>query len=312
MSSNINSKMSSNINSSNIDSSHQKLTWNKSPNNLGVRKTNRFWQMNSDFFRAEPTKSGGAERNQNEGETKNNITGVCVVVIKGNTFRMVKENRVAMTKEQQKIFGVQPFMLPSESIKDGENNEINNEKIAEAIKLEIQNGKPTFSTADVRKLLDKTNDEIIGYAQNNAQTFASWHFPMVVCRERLKEGEEVKLGLGRLLEEEHSLKFEDDCVIQSFIYQRKEGSSKQLIYLVDSTKLKKIERFDQNYFCARSLSLFDNDILETTGGKYKTIEQIDSDLNQFKVKCVGRDISRWGQYKLWERCKETFGLSQYA
>lgn len=325
---------------SNINSSSAKLTessWNKSPTNLGVRKTNRFSKNSSGFFTAEPTKSepmksGGSRSN---GETKNEITGVGVVVVEGGLVRLLQENRVAMTKEEQSKFGAQPFMLPDNKCRDATGIEIDNKRIADAIRYEIKKDlskekkkrKVAFFTTDVQKLLKMKDDEIITYAQNNAKRFQKYHFPMVVCRERLKpitiknnEGkfermETPREGLIRLLDEEHRLHFQHtpDFVasLPQFEYQREGSETKQVIYLVNSKGLIPISREEQYYFCARALpQLFNNDILETRGGGYKTMGDIDKDIREFKKRCAGeeRDIKRWGQAKLWERCKKEFAL----
>lgn len=313
---------------SNINSSSAKLiesSWNKSPTNLGVRKTNRFSKNSSGFFTAEPTKSepmksGGSRSN---GETKNEITGVGVVVVEGGLVRILQENRVAMTKEEQSEFGAQPFMLPGKCY-DATGIEIKNTNIANAIRDKIKDdlskekkkGKVVFSTTDVQKLLKMEDDEIIKYAQNNAERFQDYHFPMVVCRERLKKGEEPSKGLVRLLDEEHRLHFRPtpDFVdsLPQFEYQREGSKTKQVIYLVNSEGLIPIKsRAEQYYFCARSLpSLFNNDILETRGGVYKTRNDIDKDIQKFEKMCADekRDIKRWGQAELWERCKKEFAL----
>lgn len=321
---------------SNINSSSAKLTessWNKSPVNLGVRKSNRFSKNSSGFFTAEPTKSeqmksGGSRSN---GETKNEITGVGVVVVEGGLVRILQENRVAMTKEEQSEFGAQPFMLPDKCYDATGKKEIENTSIANAIRKQIEEdtreGKVAFSTTAVQKLLEKGDDEIIKYAQDNAKRFKDYHFPMVVCRERLKpitiknnEGisermETPREGLIRLLDEEHRLHFPPTPdffdSLHQFEYQREGSETKQVIYLVNSKGLIPISREEQYYFCARELpQLFNNDILETRGGVYKTRSDIDEDIRKFKEMCAyeKRDIKRWGQAKLWERCKKEFAL----
>lgn len=322
---------------SNINSSSAKLTessWNKSPTNLGVRKTNRFSKNSSGFFTAEPTKSepmksGGSRSN---GETKNEITGVGVVVVEGGLVRILQENRVAMTKEEQSEFGAQPFMLPDKCYDATGKIEINNTSIAKAIRDTIEEDlskeKKKFSTTAVQKLLEKGDDFIIKYAQDNQDYFKNYHFPMVVCRERLKpitiknnagkfeRMETPREGLIRLLDEEHRLHFRPtpDFVasLPQFEYQREGSETKQVIYLVNSKGLIPIKsRAEQYYFCARALpGLFDNDILETRGGVYKTRSDIDNDIQKFKKMCADekRDIKRWGQAKLWERCKKEFAL----
>ena len=154
--------------------------WNKSPTNLGVRKTNRFSKNSSGFFTAEPTKSepmklGGSRSN---GETKNEITGVGVVVVEDDLVRIVEENRVAMTKEEQSEFGAQPFMLPDKCYDATGKKEINNTSIAKAIKKKIKEDlskekkKLVFSTTAVQKLLEKGDDEIIKYAQSDKRYYS--------------------------------------------------------------------------------------------------------------------------------------------
>lgn len=146
---------------------------------------------------------------------------------------------------------------------------------------------------------------------------------MSVLREGIKTdsngnaiGEKPEEALKRGLREERKKKFKEEIetLKHKFVYKRRNNTC-LLVYFVDSDSLeddaKAIEETGKcNYFCAKSLSIINNDYLETRDHKLIFNDEIDKAMidfeNKFGENGEGCDLRYWGGLKMWNECKKYF------
>ena len=187
------------------------------------------------------------------------ITGVAVRLEKANnTFDFCIENRVAMTKNEQKILGSkQPYMLPFET-KSVSGNKICKRDILQKMIAKINEGSPEKANKTLRGcmypyseehtvIIDTGNEELNldDDTANNLWTAAvvrqvlykDRHFPMAVLREAYESEKHTSLEdcLKSLLREEYHKKIKSHVPIpkHKFTYDRKgDGKKCMLVYFI--------------------------------------------------------------------------------
>lgn len=247
-------------------------------------------------------------------EDGDKISGVAVLVRNGpDKSDICTENRVALTKEEQKEIGdKQPLMLPETCIGvDG--NVINDNVIFEAIMKKYDDaGKVLKLTPGPPKNL---KDKVLMQARSLATIFTERHFPMAILREGIKNLEHPDKALIRLLKEEHQKKIKSDLIPPryKFKYKRKPNSKTcVLVYFVQNEHLEPDEyalskKGKCNYFCAKAIpEICDNDYQETKNHKILDNSEIENILIEFQQKFNQCDLSRWGGLKMWLECKKYF------
>ena len=253
------------------------------------------------------------------------VTGVAWLERSGpNKSFICTENRVALTRNEQKQIGdSQPFMLP-ETTEDHNGYIIDDMVMAQAYfdKMKAKRKKIVLS----RNVGNDTTDilkQLIIDAKERQIKFCMRHFIMAVLREGIKTdsngnavGEKPLEALKRGLREERKKKFKEEIetLKHKFVYKRRNNTC-LLVYFVDSDSLeddaKAIEETGKcNYFCAKSLSIINNDYLETRDHKLIFNDEIDKAMidfeNKFGENGEGCDLRYWGGLKMWNECKKYF------
>ena len=267
------------------------------------------------------------------------ITGVALRHTSCGKTRVYTENRVAMTKNEQKKLGSkQPYMLPQVCM--GPNGPIPHQQARDALWehitakcKEAEDEKPGKGVALMRGMCNPYSEEnpVEWEVQNDGPStkemlywatvmrqslYAKRHFPMPILREALKKHETPFDGLVRLLEEEcrETLKNRafPEVARHKFVYYRtgRRGTTAQLVYDIDDSQvdwnMDAVEkRGKSNYFCAKAIPYFgNNDYLETRNPVLMTDEEVSEKLEEFTQMYgengLGCDLSRWGAPAFWK------------
>ena len=233
------------------------------------------------------------------------ITGVAWLTRNGkNHASFCQENRVALTKAEQKAIGDnQPLMLPFVTF------DPQGKIIEDSILVDAYNQKMKSKGKDVTVTATQ--------AKEYCKRFQARHFPMAVLREGIKGDEHPKEALKRGIQEECKRIFRNgvDIPNHAFVYERR-GNTCLLVYFVEKDMLRidlgSIKRTGLcNYFCAKSLKdVIDNDYLETRNHEMLENDEIERRLvefqNTFGNNGIGCDLKYWGGLKMWEECKKHF------
>lgn len=261
------------------------------------------------------------------------ITGVSIRRTSNGKTKVFTENRVAMTKNEQKKLGSkQPYMLPQVCI--GPNGPISQQNARDALWEHIivkcreaeeeKTGKgvalmrgmcnPYSEESPVEWEVQKDNEstkEMLYWATVMRQSlYSKRHFPMPILREALKKNEHPHEGLCRLIEEEcrEELLMHPDI---KFVYYRtgRCGTTAQIVYDIDDSLVGPNEdankkRGNCNYFCAKAIPYFGiNDYLETRNPVLMSDEEVSEKLKNFTrlygENGIGCDLSRWGALAFW-------------
>lgn len=231
------------------------------------------------------------------------ISGVAWLIRSGNKSSFCMENRVALTKDEQKAIGdSQPFML--EDITYDPSGKV----IEDSILVDSYNKKMSEKNMDIAITAEQ--------AKEYKTQFSDRHFPMAILRESVKKSEHPVDALKRGLREECKKRFKDDSFVptRTFYYER--GLKCILVYFIDADMLETdptaVEKKGRcNYFCAKSLKgVVDNDYLETKEHQILDNDVIEQRLLEFERKFgekgIGCDLKYWGGLKMWNKCKEYF------
>ena len=245
------------------------------------------------------------------------ITGVAWLTKRGSKSSFCQENRIALTKEEQKAIGdSQPFLLP-EITYDKSGEIINDRSLAIAyLNKMTSKGKGVTLSKEVGKCEYAVIDQIVADAKERAIRFRNRHFPMCVLREAIKGSEKPQDALIRGLKEECKKRFVDGASIPQFkfAYERR-GNTCLLVYFVDADLLEDdIDAIKEsgkcNYFCAKSVSLINNDYQETREHEMLEDSEIERRLVEFEKMAgeegIGCDLKYWGGLKMWRECKKYF------
>ena len=246
------------------------------------------------------------------------ITGVAWLIRYGNDYSsLCVENRVALTKAEQKSIGdTQPFMLDDVTY-DKDGNVIDDSILAKAyLDKMVAKGKVVKLTREVvgeeSMLIQIASD-----AKKRKNEFNIRHFLMAVLREGIKGGENPFNALKRGIQEECKKRFKAgaDEIQHKFVYERRENTC-LLVYFVDGYALEDdevaISRAGKcNYFCAKSLAgVIDNDYLETRSHEVISNKDIEGHLEAFAEDFgedgIGCDLKYWGGMTMWQECKKYF------
>ena len=243
------------------------------------------------------------------------ITGVGWLIRSGeNRSGFCIENRVALTKKEQKDIGdSQPFML-NEQTYDHKGKIMNDSLLAEAYKNKmISKGKHIkLKENDSGNIIN----QIISTAKNRNKVFEERHFPMALLREAVKKSEDPMNALIRGLSEECKKKFKSDIEMpeHKFVYERYNKTC-IIVYFVNNDSLiddeDAINKMGKcNYFCAKSIYCINNDYLETRSHEILTNDEIETRLVEFESKFgkngIGCDLRFWGGLTMWTECKKYF------
>lgn len=233
------------------------------------------------------------------------ITGVAWLTRNGkNHASFCQENRVALTKDEQKAIGdKQPFMLPTVTF------DPQGKIIEDSILVDAYNQKMKSKGKDVTVTATQ--------AKEYCKRFKARHFPMAILREAIKGDEHPKEALRRGIQEECKRVFRENVDIpeHTFVYERR-GNSCLLVYFVEKNMLRidlgSIKRTGPcNYFCAKSLDgIIENDYLETRNHEMLENDEIEKRLLEFQntygENGIGCDLKYWGGLKMWDECKKHF------
>tara|TARA_B100000963_G_scaffold155233_1_gene135101 strand:- start:34601 stop:35470 length:870 start_codon:yes stop_codon:yes gene_type:complete len=246
------------------------------------------------------------------------VTGVAWLTRRGTMSGFCIENRVALTKAEQKEIGdSQPFMLP-ENTYDFQGFTINDKVLAKKYmdKMKAKGKSILFNNPNTLSSLTEI-EQVIDDAKERQKRFEDRHFPMAVLREAVKKDETPQEALVRGLREECKVKFVkgDSIPEHAFVYERRKNTC-LLVYFIDCSLLEtdcdaELKAGCCNYFCAKSLDeLIDNDYMETIDHRILENEEIDSRLEEFEKKFgeegLGCDLRYWGGLEMWRECKKHF------
>lgn len=264
------------------------------------------------------------------------ITGVSMRHTSVGKTRVYTENRVAMTKNEQKKLGSkQPYMLPQVCI--GPYGPITHQEARDALWehmvlkcREAEEETTGKGVALMRGMCNPYSEEnpVEWEVQNDGPStkemlywatvmrqslYDKRHFPMPILREALKQKEHPLEGLTRLLAEECREAFKPAAKPEiKFVYYitSRRGTTAQLVYDIDDSLVNwhhtAIEtRGKCNYFCAKAIPYFgNNDYLETRNPVLMTDEEVTAKLEEFTQMYgengLGCDLSRWGALAFWK------------
>lgn len=243
-----------------------------------------------------------------------NISGCAIAIFGDNDLVMIgDENRLALTKEEQKEIGsAQPYTLPEETL-DHNGNVIDKITLGRLI-YQKQNKLPHLEEIPEKDALVITEQCIA-----NTVKFKDRNFKFVAFRERKKRpkktivngietvtDEHPRKTFDRLLEEEFGRKFIEKTVPSPFLYKAPGRSSQMLVYMVhiDSTHIDQdflSKSGKSNYFCAKSIpAICNNDYNETRNQRMVHVVEAYRILTEFGKKYKHCDLSRWGAIHLFE------------
>ena len=199
----------------------------------------------------------------------------------------------------------QPFMLPKicKNSKQEEMEPVHLGRLIHKRMNKLENIDFNVPDDDALKLFDQACRNHDRFALSGGR-----HFKHVVLRERAKKGETHKDTCARLLREEFYRKFVGSVPQYDFVYQRTEGSSGLLVYLinVDETEIDETvleEKGKSNYFCAKDIEeICNNELNETRLHEFVNVEEARVILSTFSERFPSDifDTSRWGGLDLFE------------
>ena len=238
------------------------------------------------------------------------------------TYAFFEDNRVLLTKEEQKEIGDwQPFLLQPRTYKNNlmkNGTELTDKELGEMIykrKNECDEVPNDFTDEDAYKIVKKARDYYNRFSKKNVgpDLCFSRHLLDFMFRKKLgKETlsgemiyEDIMTALDKLLKEELNRKFKSYSAREK--YNKKigwvcEGSDNctinWVIDLKDTVIDYKEKRLHSKYFCAKKLpEICDNN--KTRNIKFLTLNEIQKRMNAFQVAfahCDTSILSKWTTY----------------
>ena len=209
-----------------------------------------------------------------------------------------KENRVALTREEQGAIGSkQPYLLPNEPLLNAGGLEISI--------LEV--GREIYKRIEGETCSDEKALEVTQKAKELGLKFSNRHFLHHILRETIeKKDTSILDALNRLLSEEFTRKFKDSVQINEntkvYVYTRPGGKTGVATFIIDYNDTKTdvdalMNKGFCNWFSPKKVpAICDNSYYETKDHRFVTKEQCWRTLSEFHTvhSELGCDLSRWG------------------